>query len=157
VKPRAPNDLQCVAVARLSFERREHPEDESVRQFFELLEGGAAEGQGECAPPVDVLEHGDRVYVLVDLPGVAPDSVRVIFSRGTLVVAGRKAPRVCERSVAFHLAERRFGRFVRAIGLPGAFDAGRAAATLAGGELSVVLPRIAERRGGDIFIEVTAR
>jgi HSP20 family molecular chaperone IbpA len=144
-------------MARISFERRDDPGDPSVRRFFELLEDGAPEGQGECTPPVDVVEHGDRVYVIVDLPGVPAASVRVIFSRGTLVVAGRKAPRVCERSVAFHLAERGFGRFVRAIGLSGAFDGGNAAATLTGGELCVVLPRIAERRGGDIFIEVNAR
>jgi HSP20 family molecular chaperone IbpA len=58
--------------------------------------------------------------------------------------------------VAFHLAERTFGRFARAITLSGAFDAGRATASLAGGELRVVLPRIEERRGRDIAIEVTA-
>jgi HSP20 family molecular chaperone IbpA len=55
---------------------------------------------------------------------------------------------------AFHLAERGFGRFARAVRLAGAFDAGRARATLNAGELRVVLPRIDERRGSEIRIPI---
>lgn len=91
----------------------------------------------------------------MDVPGVAASAIRVVFSRDTVVIAGRKAPSSCERSVAFHLAERTFGRFARAIGLAGAFDAGRARASLVAGELRIVLPRTEERRGRDIPIEVT--
>ena len=120
-----------------------------MRRLVALLEG-------ECAPPVDVVELADRVEITVDVPGVPESDVRVIFARGTVVVSGRKLPRVCEHSVAFHLAERSFGRFVRAIGLTGAFDAGRATASLRDGELRVVIPRIEERRGQEITIEVKA-
>ena len=127
----------------------------TVRQFFDLLDPTPS-GEGECTPPVDVLELDDRVEITVDLPGVPAGAVRVVFSRGTLVVSGRKLPRVCEHSVAFHLAERSFGRFVRVVGLTRALDTGRATATLAGGELRVVVPRIVERRGHDIEIEVKA-
>jgi HSP20 family molecular chaperone IbpA len=63
---------------------------------------------------------------------------------------------VCPHSqAAFHLAERTFGRFARAVRISGAFDAGRATATLVEGELRVILPRIEERRGHDIRIEIT--
>jgi HSP20 family molecular chaperone IbpA len=72
-----------------------------------------------------------------------------------LVVAGEKLPSVCEhRDAGFHLAERSFGRFARAIEVEGAFDAGRAAATLTHGELRVVLPRIDERRGARVRIPI---
>jgi HSP20 family protein len=78
-----------------------------------------------------------------------------VFSQGTLVVAGRKVPASCaHREAAFHLAERGFGRFVRAVRLSGAVDAGRAQASLSDGELRIVLPRIQERRGRDIRIDV---
>jgi HSP20 family molecular chaperone IbpA len=40
--------------------------------------------------------------------------------------------------------------------LAGAFDVGRADATLKDGELRVQLPRIVERRGGEIRIRVRA-
>ena len=52
------------------------------------------------------------------------------------------------------MAERAFGRFARALSVEGAFDAGRATASLVNGELRVVLPRIADRRGHQIRIPV---
>ena len=73
-----------------------------------------------------------------------------------LLVTGQKLPSRCEHhDAAFHIAERSFGRFARAIGVDGAFDAGRATATLNGGELRIVLPRLADRRGGPIRIPIT--
>jgi HSP20 family protein len=114
--------------------------------------GGAA---GECAPPMDVLETAEAVEILLDLPGVAASSLRLVFSQGTMIVAGRKLPAACaHREAAFHLAERSFGRFVRAIRLSGACDAGRASATLTDGILRLVLPRIEERRGREIRVDI---
>ena len=145
-------------MARIVVERTEEdPLDAAaVRRLAQLFDEAGEAGQPECGPPVDVVEHANRVEVIVDLPGVPTSAVRVIFAAGTLIVAGRKRPRVCDHSIAFHLAERSFGRFVRAVGLSGAFDPGRASAALAAGELRIVLPRIEERRGRDIHIEVTA-
>ncbi|MGH9370321.1 MAG: Hsp20/alpha crystallin family protein [Vicinamibacterales bacterium] len=105
---------------------------------------------------MDVLEMADRIELLMDLPGVSGGELRILFSQGTLIIAGRKLPGACaHREAAFHLAERSFGRFARAVRLSGAFDAGRASATLVSGELRVVLPRIEERRGRDIHIQIT--
>jgi HSP20 family protein len=131
-----------------------HDHDD-IRRLAQLLDVPEETGQAECAPPVDVVEHQDRVEVTVDIPGVARAALHVVFSRGTLVIAGRKLPHVCSNSVAFHLAERSFGRFVRTVRITGAIDAGRATATLNAGELRVVFPRIEERRGRDIHIDVT--
>jgi HSP20 family protein len=106
---------------------------------------------------VDVVEHVDRLEIVADVPGIPAESIRVIYARGTLVIAGRKLPQACSQPAAFHLAERRFGRFVRAVALSGEFDAGRAAASLSAGELRIVLPRVADRRGGEIDIEIIGR
>lgn len=126
-----------------------------MRRFLAFFDDPGPSTAGECAPPIDVVERADRVEITMDLPGVSAQSIRVVFASDTVIVAGRKSPHVCERSVAFHLAERTFGRFARAIALTGAFDAGRATAFLSAGELRVVLPRIDERRGREIPIEVT--
>ena len=109
----------------------------------------------ECTPPLDVIETPKGLEVLIDLPGVAVSSIEVVFSGNTLVVAGEKLPSMCEhRDAGFHMAERAFGRFVRAVEVEGAFDAGRAEATLSQGELRVVLPRIEERRGARVRIPI---
>lgn len=141
-------------MAQIYRERRVNKEDEArYRQWLEETSGpGAA---GECTPPMDVVETAAGIELVVDLPGVVESAVTVVFSQGTLIVAGRKSPGVCAHAqAAFHLAERSFGRFVRAIRLTGAFDAGKAVATLTGGVLHVRLPRIEERRGRDIRIPV---
>jgi HSP20 family protein len=140
-------------VAHIYWEHRELLDDPGLRR---LLEGEGSPGTaGDCTPPMDVVETSSAVEVLMDLPGVPRSHLTVVFSQGTLVVAGRKVPASCaHREAAFHLAERGFGRFVRAVRLSGAFDAGRAEASLTGGELRIVLPRIQERRGRDIRIDV---
>ena len=132
--------------------------DEARRLLDRLDEderGGAA---AECSPPLDVVETADTVEILMDVPGVPPEQLEVVCSRSMLIIAGMKLPPPCEhREAAFHLAERSLGRFVRAVRLPGAFDGAAARATLSLGELRVVLPRVAERRGRDIRIEVRTR
>ena len=140
-------------MAHIYREHRELFDDPRLRQ---LLEGESSPGAaGDCTPPMDVVETSAGVEVLMDLPGVPRSHVSVVFSQGTLIVAGRKVPGSCAHSeAAFHLAERGFGRFVRAVRLSGAFDGGQAQASLAEGELRIVLPRIQERRGRDIRIDV---
>jgi HSP20 family molecular chaperone IbpA len=106
---------------------------------------------------MDVVETTEGIEILLDVPGVRLDDVSVTFSRGAVVVSGRKMSGVCEHGdAAFHLAERGFGHFARAVRLNGAFNAARATASLAGGELRIVIPRVEERRGQDISIRVTA-
>jgi HSP20 family protein len=105
---------------------------------------------------MDVLETAEAVEILMDIPGVERDAIRVHVVQGTVIVAGRKRLPACAHGHAtFHLAERTCGRFTRAVRLTGAVDVGRATATLAGGELRVILPCIEERRGHDIRIEIT--
>lgn len=121
---------------------------------------------GECSPPIDVIETAAAVEVILDVPGVGATENEIMFARNTLIVAGRKRAGPCPDAaraehggsgeVVFHVAERTFGRFTRAVQLTGAFDAGSAQATLAAGELHIMLPRRDERRGQDIRIQIRA-
>ena len=122
--------------------------------FLEAL--GDRQQTGECTPPMDVLETAASIEVLLDLPGVPAADVRLRFVQGMLVISGQKLPEGCSgHAAAFHLAERTFGRFTRAVRVNGAVDAGRASATLVGGELRITVPRIGERRGREISIAIT--
>jgi HSP20 family molecular chaperone IbpA len=73
-----------------------------------------------------------------------------------LLIAGEKErPEPGLRGPAsFHLVERDFGRFVRAVRINTAFDAGSARARLREGELRVVLAKIQERRGREIAVPI---
>src|SRR4051794_28711984 len=136
-------------MARVYVERRELPDD-----LRRMLETGTS--AVEFTPPIDVVETDTSIQILLDVPGVLASRIEVVFSCNVLLIAGDKFPAAPDAGdAAFHIAERAFGRFARAIGVEGAFDAGKATATLKDGELRVVLPRLAERRGGKIRIPVT--
>ena len=115
---------------------------------------GVAAVNAECRPAVDVLETSSSVEVLGDVPGVPPASLRVAMRRSTLLIVGAKLAAPTDPSARFHLAERTYGRFARAVRLSGAFDTRGARATTAAGQLRVVLPRIADRRGEVVAIPV---
>ncbi len=135
-------------MVRVYVERRDLPDD-----LQQLLDEGVA--AVEFTPPIDILETESALHILLDLPGVDPRQVDVVFSNNVLLISGEKTPGPAgQGDAAFHIAERAFGRFARAVGVEGAFDAGKAVATLKQGELRVVLPRLQDRRGGRIRIPV---
>ncbi len=116
---------------------------------------GAAASPGECRPALDVLETSEAVEIVVDVPGTVPDALRVVVRRNTVLIVGAKLAKGVEGDARFHVAERGFGRFARAVRVTGTFDARRARATVAAGLLRVVLPRMEDRRGQVIEIPIT--
>jgi HSP20 family protein len=129
---------------------------DEVREIFaELGRGFSLESlAGECTPPIDVYETDSSVEVSVDLPGVDPQSVRIIVKSTGILIAGDKAPRRGRGDSSFHLVERGFGRFARTVRFSVPCDAVRARAVLEKGELRITLPKVTERRGRPIPIEL---
>ena len=115
---------------------------------------GVASLNAECRPPLDVLETATAIEIVVDVPGVRPSSLRVAVRRSTLLVVGAKLAPAADMSMRYHLAERSYGRFARAVRLVTPVDPRRAHATSGGGELRIVLPRVEERRGTVLMIPV---
>jgi HSP20 family protein len=115
---------------------------------------GAAQLSAECRPPLDVLETATALEIVVDVPGVPTQSLRVAIRRSTLLVVGAKLALEHDGTTRYHLAERGYGRFARAVRLTGAVDATRARATTSAGELRIILPRLEERRGSVFTIPV---
>ena len=108
----------------------------------------------EWSPTVDVFESKDRLVVVVEVPGLPPESLRVVFRDGELVLTGERRPRRAGPGASFLCLERPHGRFERRIPIDLPVDVGRARATLAGGLLAVTLPRLRERRGRETSIPI---
>ena len=124
---------------------------DDVRELFEDLAARLPREHraysGECRPALDVVETDEAVEIVMDVAGVPSEAIRVLFRAGVVIIAGEKASPPGEHPQAFHLVEREFGRFARGVRLNGCYDIGRAKATLRNGELIVVLPKMADRRG----------
>jgi HSP20 family protein len=142
-------------VARIFVERREM-DDELRRLFDRLVQSEPPEHTAECPVALDVVETSAAVEIILDVVGVQADAVQVVIARDTLVITGVKRPTACQHhdEATFHVAERVFGRFARAVRLSGAFDVARSDATLRAGELRVRLPRIEDRRGREHRIPI---
>ena len=108
----------------------------------------------EWSPAVDVFESRDRLVVVMEVPGLPPDALRIVCRERELVLAGERRARRMGPGATFHCLERPHGRFERTIPLDLAVDVARARASLAGGLLTVVLPRLRERRGRETVIPI---
>ena len=124
---------------------------EDVREIFEelasTLKSEHRAYSGECHPALDVFETDVAVEIVMDVAGISPEAVRVVFRAGVVLIAGEKAPPAARGPQTFHLVEREFGRFARGVRVSGAFDVQGGIATMRDGELTVVVPKRADRRG----------
>jgi HSP20 family protein len=151
-----------VVVAQFSFlptvESRELTDD--VRELFEDLAAHLTHEQraysGECRPPLDVRETSEALEIIVDVSGIATEAIRVLYREGVVIVAGEKAPTAGTQEQTYHLVEREFGRFARVVRVTGSFDVQNARASVAQGELIIVLPKLTDRRGRGHQIPVTS-
>ena len=111
------------------------------RLFDERQARGASSVEGAFAPPTDVYSTDDTVFVAVELPGVGADDVTVEVAGRELAVRGRRHFAGGE-GAAYHRLERSYGEFRCAIALPDDADAARRRVRLAGGVLTVEIPRV---------------
>jgi HSP20 family protein len=143
--------------------RAGHPDLALLHQELSHLIGRLVEfdradraGLGDWLPGVDVFECRDILTVVVEVPGLGPESLRVACSNGQLVVSGERRER--RAGVAgFLCMERPHGRFSRTILLDWPVDVPQAAAHLAAGLLTITLPRLKDRRGREAIIAVTRK
>jgi HSP20 family protein len=94
------------------------------------------------APRVDILETGDELLLLADLPGVEPSDLEIRYEDKTLVIHGKAAAR--QEGVDFVTREYGVGDFERTFAIGEAVDAGKIAAELKNGVLTVHLPKTEE-------------
>lgn len=131
---------------------------DDVREIFEELAATLKAEQraysGECHPALDVFETDEAVEIVMDVSGITREAVRVLFRAGVVLIAGEKAPPVAREPQSFHLVEREFGRFARAVRVNGAFDVQAGRATMRDGELTILLPKRPDRRGRPHRIDV---
>jgi HSP20 family protein len=130
-----------------------------VRRLFDELGRRRPERRhmvsGECLPLQDVFETEQTIEIVLDLPGVSVENCRILIKGGVVLVVGEKERADHAKGPAsFHLVERDFGRFARAVRVHAAVDAARARARLKDGELRIILPKLPERRGREIAIEI---
>jgi HSP20 family protein len=132
-------------------------QSEINRLFDNLLDLGSEEGSGgSWMPNADIIETDSVLLLKVELPGVEPAELSVSVHGGNVIIRGEKGrPEVAGRA-EFHVAERVFGRFRRVIHLGVPVNTRVAKAVLNNGLLRIRFPKVPNRRGEEVPIEVQA-
>ena len=136
----------------LSLLRRE------INQLFERLAGRERPDPtagGEWVPGIDVYECHGELNIVVEVPGLAPESLRVTHKDGTLAIAGERREKRPQGALGFLCVERPQGRFARSLTLDLPVDISQAQARLKGGLLTITIPRLKDRRGREIVLPIT--
>jgi HSP20 family protein len=133
-------------------------QSEINRLFDNLLDlDGGSKDSGSWNPIADIVEGDEALVVTVELPGVAPENLLVTTHGGDVILTGEKSPPDLAGSVRSHVAERAYGPFRRVIHLGVPVNTHRAEAVLADGTLRIRFPKVSNRRGEEVAIQVTAR
>lgn len=91
--------------------------------------------------PAEVFEEDDRIVVKLEAPGMERQDFDLEVRNEVLLVRGEKRAAREERRGHYHVMERAYGRFERAIPLPIGIDESGARATYRQGVLRITLPR----------------
>jgi HSP20 family protein len=136
---------------------RHHTVPSLFDQVLGLVGNDPFAGFGErvAAPPLDVIEHADRLEVKVDLPGVTEKELEVEFAEGRLAIRGtRSAPAPQAEGARVLHRERRGGRFERVLAVGDQVDVSKISARFHDGVLVVTLPKSESARPRQIPIGV---
>ncbi|RLE18522.1 MAG: hypothetical protein DRJ08_00695 [Acidobacteria bacterium] len=115
---------------------------------------GAENSYVKLVPPLDIYEKDGYLVVVMDVPGVEPEDLKVQFSNGFLIIAGRKEAPKYERKRNFVCLERNFGTFSRKIYIQRPLDFSDVRGELREGILTIWLRLRNERRGSSIPVPV---
>jgi HSP20 family protein len=150
IKPIRATGLERLEVQRLR--------DRVGRLYAALQEATEAENplvSGTWAPPVDLCETEKVISIRVELPGVTAEQIKIGLTTTKLRIWGEKKRRPNRRRIMSYLcSERSFGKFGRIVPLRWTFSVRGASAHLCNGVLHIQLPKIEDRRGEEVLIEV---
>lgn len=106
-------------------------------------------------PAVDVVEDQEHLRIVVELPGVHPEDVKLSLENQVLTIRGEKRQESEETKERWHRYERSYGSFERSFTLPSTVDAEHIQASVEHGVLTVTLPKAERARPREIPIKAS--
>jgi len=91
--------------------------------------------------------------VHASIPGVKPEDIDISVTGDVLTIKGETVEEKEEKEGNYHLRERRYGAFQRAVSLPTLVRADKASAEFENGVLKLTLPKVEEVKPKSIKIK----
>ena len=106
--------------------------------------------------PLDVAETGEGFVVKASLPGAQPENFEITLTYNVLTIRAEVSGAQEFEDAQYHLRERRFGKFERAITLPTPVKADAITADYVDGVLTLNVPKAEEVKPKKIAVSVKA-
>ncbi len=96
-------------------------------------------------PAVDIVDKGDRLEIMVYLPGVPRDAIEISMEDSVLRISGHRSEPEHVKPEDYQLCESRYGPFSRSLNLPDGLNLNRVEAVLKDGVLTITIPKLSAK------------
>jgi HSP20 family protein len=139
-------EVKTMAVIKWEPRRELESVQRSMRRMFEDFDRNffnqtPLSTQGNFLPTVDINEDKENLYFIAELPGLAPEDVKLTITEGVLSIRGEKKREEEHHDRNFYRMERSYGEFVRQFSLPEDIKEEDVQANFSNGVLEVVVPK----------------
>jgi HSP20 family protein len=113
----------------------------------------AGPAQVNLVPSIDVTETDNEIVVSAEMPGLERGDVDISVEDDVLTIRGEKKIEQEKDDQNYHLSERVYGVFYRALQLPPGVDASKIQASMSNGVLKVAIPKPAKAQPKKIEVQ----
>jgi HSP20 family protein len=110
----------------------------------------------EVMPSMDLSETDKEIEITAELPGLEEKDIQLNLTDNVLTIRGEKKNEREETKKDYHLVERTYGSFTRAVQLPEGVSADSIKAVMSKGVLKVTVPKPAPAQTKKIDIKAAA-
>jgi HSP20 family protein len=129
------------------------------RLFDEVFQGWAFDQSGALtsgwSPAGDVFENESAVKIVLEVPGVKAEDVKLTLENNRLTVRGEKKQVAEEKTERVHRYGRSYGSFQQTFALPNSIDAEKIEATYEQGVLTITLPKAERAKPREIEVKAS--
>jgi HSP20 family protein len=110
----------------------------------------------EMMPSMDLSETDKEIEITAELPGLEEKDIQLNVADNVLTIRGEKKNEREETKKDYHLVERSYGSFTRAVQLPDGVNADGIKAVMSKGILKMTVPKPAPAQSKKIDIKAAA-
>ncbi len=115
-----------------------------MSEFFKGVKPLGYQPDRSFNPPMDIYETEDHLVIVMEIAGMRPDDIRVVFEKEALSISGKRAEAPSSRKTRLHQMEIDYGNFQRTLQIPFPLKTEEFKATYRQGFLVITVPKIKE-------------